>query len=142
MWNRKILFFIIGSVILGGAIIYILITKNGQNTTLHNASETSNQIIKVYKDCTDLWPSDLCKMFISEERTKLYDICAKIEIPKTELDTSVYPNNKIAIIRWWDSNFQQNITLYLPYDPENKFSGCSESAKTILRDIQKNTISQ
>lgn len=142
MWNKKILFFIIGSAIIGGTIIYVLIIKDGRNTTLRNTSEINNQTIKAYKDCTNLWAPDLCKMLISEERAKLYDICAKIEIPKTEIDTSVYPNNKIAVIRWWDSNFQQNITLYLPYEPEIKFSNCSESAKTILRDIQINIINQ
>lgn len=97
---------------------------------------------KGYKDCISRWPSDLCKMFISEERAKLYAICAQIEIPKRELDTGVYPENKIARISWWDGKLQQNVTLYLPYEPEIEFNGCSETAKATLRDVQTNIINQ
>ncbi len=97
-------------------------------------------LIKAYKNCINRFSSDLCKMFISEERARLYDICAKAEIPKTELDTTVYPENKIAVIRWFDDKLQQSITLYFPYEPETEFAGCSMSAKSILKHIQESQI--
>jgi hypothetical protein len=79
-------------------------------------------------------------MLIPEERVKLYDICVKIEIPERVDDTTVYPDNKIAVIRWWDDQLQQNITLCLPYEPETGFTSCSESAKSILKLIKESQI--
>lgn len=149
MKNKKIIFWVgILSImiVIIAAILFLSefalkINKDigGNKPQISEIKETDIPI-KTYNDCAKLWPIEICGMYMPAERVKLYDICSKIEIPKTELDTSVYPNNKIAVIRWWNNKFQQNITMYLPYEPETKFSGCSESAKTILLDIQANEI--
>lgn len=141
MRNRKFLW-AVTLLVVAGMVVYSLISRNNnQNSTikLQNKLETEN-LTKTREVCMNRFSSELCKMFISEERAGLYDICAKAEIPKAEYDTTVYSENKIAVIRWWDDKLQQNITLYLPYEPDMNFAGCSESAKEILQDIQKNEI--
>lgn len=148
MKNKKIIFWGIVPIIIVIIVTILLqfvlkINKDaeGDKSRISEIKEI-NIPIKTYSDCIRLWPIELCSMYIPVERVKLYDICAKIEIPKTELDTSVYPDNEIAVIRWWDNKLQQNITMHLPYEPEIKFAGCSESAKIILLDIQANEIKQ
>jgi hypothetical protein len=63
--------------------------------------------------------------------------CKSAQIPVTELDTTLDPERKIVIVRWWDGELQKNIELTLPYYPETDFEGCSESAKRVLKHIQQ-----
>ncbi|MBT9175432.1 MAG: hypothetical protein DDT22_01109 [candidate division WS2 bacterium] len=137
MRNKNIFLLIIGLAIVG-VVIYGFSNVGDQNTTPSTLED--ERPIKAYEDCTKKWPPDLCKMFIPEERIKLYDICAKTEMPKRVSDTTVYPDNKIAVIRWWDSQLQENIAIYLPYEPEAGFAGCSESTKSILEHIKETQI--
>ena len=73
----------------------------------------------------------------SAERAVLYENCAKAEIPLIELDTTLDSEDKVAVIRWWDGQTQQNVELKLPYEQEIDFAGCSESAKRVLRHLQE-----
>lgn len=101
------------------------------------ASEKVAREVKTFEhwQCLQTFPSELCSMFVTEERKKLYADCAVAEIPKTADDTSLYYDQKIAVVRWWDTKIQDNKTLYLPYEPERDFAGCSESARTILKHL-------
>ncbi len=139
MRNRKIFLAII-LIVIASIVVYSFISRdNSQNSTLQNKLRTEN-FTKAYENCINQFSLDLCKMFISEERARLYSICAKAEISKTELDTTVYPENKIAVIRWFDDKIQQTITLYLPYEPETEFAGCSAPVKSTLKHIQESQI--
>jgi len=89
-----------------------------------------------YQQCLETWPSELCGMFDGAERQKLYASCAEVTIPPTADDVSVYPDLKIAVIRWWDDNLQDNIALYAPYEPETNFARCSASVQERLRSLQ------
>lgn len=73
---------------------------------------------------------------VTQERVKLYENRKTADIPPAEFDTTLDPENKIAIIRWWDGNTQQNIELKLPYELETDFAGCSESVKQALRHLR------
>lgn len=105
-------------------------------------SITHSQEIGMYKQCVEKFTSELCKMFEPEEKQKLYENCAKVEIPVTADDTALYPDLKIAVVRWWDNNIQDNVAFYLPYEPEYDFSGCSPSAQEKLKHIQQSAIPQ
>ncbi len=128
-------------IIFGAIAVVIFGFLNKINNEVQNLSSKTIETNE-YKNCISQFSTEFCKMFIPSERVKLYDICSKAKIPKTELDTGVYPKNKIARVSWWDSERQQNITMWLPYEPETEFVDCSESAKKILRDIQTNQIKQ
>ncbi len=83
-------------------------------------------------------PSDTSGPEIQKDRVaELYENCARVEIPETELDTTLDPENKIAVVRWWDGKLQQNISIELPYELDRGFNGCSESAKKALRHLQE-----
>lgn len=125
-------------IIIGVIVTYglIKINVNDQTAIPFSKIETDSSI-KAYEDCARKRPSDLCKMFSLEERAKLYNICAKAEIPKEADDSAVYPDLKIAVIRWRDGKLQQNISVHLPYEPETGFAGCSESAKSALEHIRE-----
>jgi len=70
-------------------------------------------------------------------RTELAENCA-MDIPREKIDdTFLDPENKIVTAWWWDGELQDNVSLKLPYTPETDFAGCSESAKELLRHIQK-----
>jgi len=133
MGNRKIIFWsiaIITLVILAVAIFgFTIKNKETQDSALQVPKMGVSA--KAYDACIRKWPAELCKMHSSTERAKLYEICSKAEIPTTELDTGVYPDNKIARVSW------EGTTLYLPYEPETEFAGCSESAKSILKHIRE-----
>lgn len=70
-------------------------------------------------------------------REILFENCAK-DIPREKIDdTSLNQFEKIVTIWWWDDELQDNVSLKLPYEPENNFARCSESAKDLLRHLQE-----
>lgn len=62
--------------------------------------------------------------------------CAQ-DVPREKIDdTFVDTENKIVQFGWWDNETKDNISLIVPYHPETDFAGCSESVKSILKNIQ------
>lgn len=105
--------------------------------TCNEATQKAGREVKTFEHwrCLQTWPLELCSMFVAEEREKLYEACAIAKIPETADDSSLYYDQKLAVVRWWDADIQDNVALYLPYEPENYFEGCSESAKEFLRHV-------
>lgn len=73
---------------------------------------------------------------------ELREACAHSEISlQGEKDTAVDTTSGLAVVRWTDKDGAYNV-VPLIYEPETDFAGCSESAKLILRHIQKTVIPQ
>ncbi|NIR50142.1 hypothetical protein GWO43_16695, partial [candidate division KSB1 bacterium] len=62
--------------------------------------------------------------------------CAR-DISKRVDDASFDPENKIVTTWLWDEESQDSVAIALPYEPGTNFAGCSESAKELLRHIQR-----
>jgi len=71
------------------------------------------------------------------EWAELRKNCAQ-DIPLEKIDDVFFdPENKTVQFYWWDNEIENNIKLTVSYEPETDFAGCSESAKELLRHIQR-----
>lgn len=132
MKNRFFWITILAAIIVFGALAFFL--------SRDNAESPGNTIIdsmQAYKDCVRNFPSELCGMYSAEGRIKLYETCSRLTIPATERDTTLYADNKLVVVRWRDNISQEDMTVYLPYEPETGFAGCSESVKELLQHVQE-----
>jgi hypothetical protein len=77
------------------------------------------------------------KLWFEENRTRLYENCAKFEVPQHSDDSGYDSIKKILTVYWWDGILQQNMSIELPYEPETGFAGCSNAAKEILKSLQQ-----
>ncbi len=76
------------------------------------------------------------RLWFEENRTRLYENCAKFEIPSHSDDSGYDSIKKILTVFWRNGTLQQNMSIELPYEPETNFFGCSDSAKEILKNLQ------
>lgn len=135
--KSKFLYIIIALLVVFTILAFFLFLSDKPNTQLPNNSNKPTGLAEAYKDCVRNFPQELCGMFSVETRADLYKVCSTFEAPSTELDTTLYPDNKLAVVRW--QRGEDYITTYLPYETEADFNGCSESAKILLKHIQEST---
>lgn len=74
------------------------------------------------------------QLYHNLSKESLRALCGFALIPKTD-DSSV--DREKGIVKVWFTQYEpfQNRYLTLPYEPENDFAGCSESAKEFLRHL-------
>ena len=120
------------ATVLFGALLFFLSRNN--NGTVENTVVNTTQ---AYKSCIKNFSVELCGMYSTEGRARLYETCSNLVIPKTERDTTLYTDNKLVVARWRDNVSQEDVTAYLPYEPGTGFVGCSESVKELLGHIQE-----
>ncbi len=122
---------ILAIIVVFGALTFFLSRNNTESP------RNTTDLMQTYKDCVRNFPSELCGMYSAEDRIKLYETCSRLTVPVTERDTTLYADNKLVVVRWLDNVSQEDMTVYLPYEPETGFAGCSKSVKELLQHIQE-----
>ena len=144
----KIIFVVIAIVIIGSVVWFFSSERGTKNEItdreqqLRNLKEDiSSQIPRSTQSQEEIEEIDRAgRLWFEENRTRLYENCAKYTTPPNSDDSGYNPIKKILTIYWWDGTLQQNMSIELPYEPETGFAGCSDPAKEILKHIQQTQV--
>ena len=101
-------------VIIGGFFIYI--SNINKDKIVEDNIEKENSLDSVYKVTTD---------------------DCSIEIPLEKIDDSVLNLDGTATVSWLDAESGLDVSKTFPFEPKSDFSGCSESVRAKLREMNE-----
>lgn len=126
MFSQKVL---IGIVIIVFGLVFAALFLTDQDVQESNLTEMSSTEVLVEEASEE----DLPRPPYAPSDEELQENCTNFGLSFSELVDDIGVAPRLVTVRAMENPDEE---IYLPYNPENNFAGCSDAAKEVLESIE------